>query len=381
MTGERWWHVFVVGTVVVLALIDALTWAPSEGQRIAALVILGLLLIAYATFGRLALQEGHRSLPFALVLIIGSGALVACSPSLAVVQAITFPLLWSIIVRTRVAIVANVALALGVFFGFLISLGFGPDNVITSAVIEAISLVGSLALGIWITSIADRSHERQRLLDELTAAQEQLATLNQDSGARLERERLAREIHDTVAQSLTGLVLLSQRAQRELEHGDTAALADQLGLMEESAREALLETRSLVAATAPVELGAGILPALERLAARFTRETGVTVTAVGTTPELDRDVQVVLLRCAQETLANVRKHSGARSATISLTTTAETVTMVVHDDGVGFDTGLPHSGFGLDGMRDRLALVHGALTVTSTNGTTLTVSLPLEVPA
>ena len=240
--------------------------------------------------------------------------------------------------------------------------------------IEAISLVGSLALGLWITRISDLSHERKALLDELTAAQGQLAALHRDSGVTSERERLAREIHDTIAQSLTGLVMLSQRAQRELAAGDTDALADQLEMMEHSARDALVETRTLVAAGAPVELGAGIVAALERFGSRFERETGIAVTVNGTVPELDRDTEVVLLRCAQEALANVRKHSGARAAAITLTMTGGRPTMTVQDDGVGFDPSLPSTGFGLAGMRDRLALVGGSIAVAGHPGTTLTVT-------
>lgn len=374
MTGERWWHVFVTATLVVLALIDAFTWAPSTGQRVGAWVVLAVVALAYVVIGRRALREDGRELPFSLVLILGSGALVACSPNLAVVQAISFPLLWSSIGSTRRAIVANVALALSVSAGFLISLGTSTDAVVQMVVIEAISLVGSLALGLWITRIAQLSHERKRLLDELTATQDQLAALSRDSGATGERERLAREIHDTIAQSLTGLVMLSQRARRELAAGNTGGLADQLGLMEESARDALIETRSLVAAGAPVELGGGIVAALERFGARFARETGIAVTVDGTVPELDRDTEVVLLRCAQEALANVRKHSGARSAAIALSMTGDRPTMTVRDDGVGFDPAQPSPGFGLVGMRDRLALVGGALEVDGHAGTILTVT-------
>lgn len=374
MSGQRWWDVFVTATVIVLAAINLVTWSPSAGQRIGAWVTLGLFFACYLLFVRRALEEDAPWLAAGIAIILTCGVLVACSPNLAVIQAIAFPMLWVIIDPTRWAIVANVLLALTVGAGFVISLGTAPENLASTAVIEAISLVGSLALGLWITRISNLSHERRDLLDDLTAAQDQLATMHRDSGVTSERERLAREIHDTIAQSLTGLVMLSQRAQRELATGQTAALTEQLLLMEESAREALVETRTLVAAGAPVELGGGIVAALERLGARFTRETGVVVSVDGAVPELERDTEVVLLRCAQEALANVRKHSGASFARISLAMVGDRPTMTVQDDGVGFDPSEPSTGFGLPGMRDRLALVGGHITVDGEVGTTLTVT-------
>jgi signal transduction histidine kinase len=374
MSGERWWDVFVTGLIVVLALIDGLAWAPSETQRIVAWVLLGLFFACYLLYGRRALRDGTPWLPFAITLIVLSGAVVACSPNLAIIQAIAFPMLWVAVDPTRWAIVMNVLLALALAAGFIVSLGSDPTNIVNTAVIEGLSLVGSLALGLWITRIANLSHERKQLLDELTAAQDQLAALHRDSGVTSERERLAREIHDTIAQSLTGLVMLSQAAQRELAAGDTAALTERLALMEESARDALVETRSLVAAGAPVELGGGIVAALERFGARFQRETGISVTVVGSVPELDRDTEVVLLRCAQEALANVRKHASARTATVQLSMVGGHATMTVRDDGVGFDPSEQGSGFGLAGMRDRLALVGGSLRVDRDHGTLITVT-------
>ncbi|MFM9920482.1 sensor histidine kinase [Lacisediminihabitans sp. H27-G8] len=385
MTGNRWWHVFFATTMAMLAVINAFSWAPSTGQRIGAWATIALLSIVYLTIGRRALGgEARFRLPFALALIIGSGALVACSPNLAFVQAIAFPLLWVVIPSTRVAMVANVGLALAVSAGFIVSVGTDSENLAQTALIQSISLVGSLALGLWISRIADLSAERLRLLDELTATQAELAAANHDTGVVSERERLAREIHDTIAQSLTGIVMMSQRAQRELAHARLEPLADQLRLLEQSTRDVLVETRSLVAASAPVDLGGGIAAALERLAERYRRESGIAITVTAeVSVELDRDTEVVLLRCAQEALANVRKHSHATSATVRLVTELHTATLAVTDDGTGFDSSEAETGFGLPGMRDRLALVNGALALSSVpgGGTSLSVSLPIGVAA
>ena len=99
-------------------------------------------------------------------------------------------------------------------------------------------------------------------------------------------------------------------------------------------------------------------------------------------PALDRDTEVVVLRCTQEALANVRKHSQARVATVTVAGGADAVALRITDDGTGFDPSLPSTGFGLGGMRDRLALVGGTLEVeTSPAGTALTATLPVEVSA
>jgi signal transduction histidine kinase len=384
MSDQRWWHIAFGGSMLVLAVLNAFTDTPTPSHRIVAWITIGLLTIAYALIGRAALATGRFAVTFSVVLIAGSGVVVAVSPALAIIQAIAFPVLWSVIQSTRWSIVANFALALSVGIGFIVALGASSDNVTQTFLIEGVSLAGSLALGLWITRIAELSRERKRLLDELTQAQDELAALNRETGISSERQRLAREIHDTIAQDLTGLTMLAQRSRRELEVGNTSAALDQLELLEDNARNALAETRALVAASVPVDLAnGGISDALERLAARFTRETGVTVTAeveIDAIHPLGRDTEVVLLRIAQEGLANIRKHSQAHTAVISLASLEGSATLTVRDDGTGFETGAPATGFGLGGMRDRLALVGGTLDVVSAlgNGTALVATLPVS---
>jgi signal transduction histidine kinase len=371
----RWWDLFFGGTMAVVAIMVSFTYTPTETQRFIGWGAILLMVIAWVAIGRRSAMPGTGFQGvFAAVFIVCSTVVVACSPNSAVVQAIVFPLLWCVLPRTRTVITANIVLTVLLGGALWYVTGMGWDSLLEAVLIEGLSLGGSLGIGTWISRISDLSDERKRLLDELTAAQKQLTALSRDAGAASERERLARDIHDTIAQSLTGLVMLSQRAQRELAAGDIEAVAERLDLMEEGARDALVETRSLVAAGAPVELGGGIVAALERLGARFARETGIAVAVSGLLPELDRDTEVVLLRCAQEALANVRKHSGARSATIAISLLDGRPTMTVRDDGIGFDPSHVAHGFGLTGMRDRLALVGGALEVDGRAGTTVRVT-------
>ncbi|HEV7742875.1 MAG TPA: sensor histidine kinase [Pseudolysinimonas sp.] len=380
---SRWWDLGIAVTVAGSLLIVALT-LPDASDWIVAGTALLVLVLGWIAAGRRAAEGDARSVVFSVVLVVGTGALVAVNPILAIAQTIAYPMVWMLAGTTRIAVAFNVAIAGAVAAGFLVSTGTGPSSLISTGITVVLSLVFSLALGLWITSIARLSEERRSLLDTLTAAQDELAVLHRDSGITSERERLARELHDTIAQSLAGLVLLGQRSRRELAAGTLTD--DTLELIESGARGALAETRSLVAGSAPVELNAGIAAALARLGERFRRETGIDVTtqsSVDSAAALGRDSEVVLLRCAQEGLANVRKHAGAHSAHLELTVDAGTAVLRITDDGHGFDPAAATSGFGLSGLRDRLGLVGGSIAIDGTAGaTTLTARLPLaEVAA
>ena len=373
MQEARWWSIAVVGTAAVLASMLALV-NPGVWQLNVGLAAIGVFVAFWFALGA-RVDDGS---PGATVLVIAtiafSAAVTLALPLLAFVQAIAFPLVWTRLGSTRRAIIASFALAIAVGVAMYISLGSDLGALASALISEVLSIIFAIVFGLWITRIETRSSERQRLIDDLRATQHQVAVLSQDAGVTSERERLAREIHDTIAQDLTGLVLLAQRATRELSAGDTTAASAQLTLLEEGARAALAETRALVASTAPADLDTGgIAAALERLGQRYQRETGLTVTVrADAAPALSRDLEVVLLRCAQEGLANVRKHAAATRATVELNGT----TLSVVDNGHGFDTAADSAGFGLRGMRERLALVGGTLDVASNaTGTRLEVTL------
>lgn len=378
----RWWDAAVLGTASLLAvLLFALTDTPWRiGTGLAGI---GLLVLAWVTLGRRG-PTAPTATPFVVAVVLASGLMVASYPTLAIIQVVAYPIAWAYSSTTRRAVLVNVAIALAVGVGFLVSLGTGVDNLVQTALTVTLSLGFSLAMGFWINRMTELGEERGRLLTDLQGAQEQIAALHRDAGAAAERERLARELHDTIAQDLTGLVMLAQRARRE-----AAAPAETLELLEESARGALSETRALVAAGAAVaDADIDLVSALHRLAARFARESGVDVHVDA--PEslaLSRDAEVVVLRCVQEALGNARKHARASRIAIILervSAAGDRVRVRVTDDGIGFDPTSAADGFGLTGMTERLALVHGQLDVRSAPGagTTLTAELPIgTVPA
>jgi signal transduction histidine kinase len=379
MTESRWWTIAVIATAVVLSVL-VLVEQPSVPRMAGAIGTAVAIVVVWLVLGRRALADRRFGVVVAIAFIVLTSVSVGFEPSMATLQCISFPVIWTVLDRTRTAIIGNVCLALGVAAGFFFTLGATLGALALGATIEGLSLVFSLGLGLWITGISEKSAERKLLIDKLEAAQEELALLSRDAGAASERERLAREIHDTIAQDLTGLVLTAQRGLRELDAGNADAARKQLDVLEENARNALTETRALVASGAAVGVdGGGLATALRRLAERFERETGIIVSVeADDTAALDRDREVVLLRCAQEALANVRKHSSADAAALTLAMRDNEVSLSISDDGSGFNTDAPSSGFGLAGLRKRLTLVRGNLDVTASpgGGTRLVATLP-----
>ncbi|HXV93180.1 MAG TPA: sensor histidine kinase, partial [Pseudonocardia sp.] len=191
----------------------------------------------------------------------------------------------------------------------------------------------------------------------------------------------AREIHDTLAQGFTSIVTLLQAAQAELD-ADPPAARRHLDLAVRTARENLTEARGLVSAAVPGALEAATLAdAVRRAAERFAEETGVAVEHVclGEPRRLPAELEVVLLRGAQELLANVGKHAAARNAGVRLAFEPDAVALTVTDDGAGFDPSAAASDrYGLAMLRSRVGRLGGDVEVDSAHGadSRITVRLP-----
>ncbi len=322
ITAHRNWglHVAFGVTVALVAVIAVLGWSPWS-VRWPAFAMLGVLAVAYWAFGWRGYEDRRAAAGFVPLLVLAALVLPAVVPSTAFIQCILFPVAWCQLDRVRTSVAVSVAI--GVAAGIGLQIASGPSGLVSTVLIEGVSIAGACALGLWITRIAELSDERRRLIDELRATQDSLAEANRAAGVTSERERLAREIHDTVAQNLAGIVMLTERARGDLAADRVDRLDERLTVLEESARAALEESRTLVAAGAAGVAGDGLGAALHRLGERFTRETGVPVTVDAADCALDRDAQVVLLRTAQEALANVRAHAHAASARFALHVAAD----------------------------------------------------------
>lgn len=238
----------------------------------------------------------------------------------------------------------------------------------------------SAVFGTWVVRIISQSRERAALIGRLEAAQTELAQVSRQAGTLAERQRLAGEIHDTIAQGLTSIVMLLQAADAEL-GTDPDEARRHVGIAVQTAREGLSEARAMVAALTPAHLDSGPLhEALSRLTERIGAELGIAAhfEVCGEARPLSAAVEVVLLRAGQEALANVRKHAQAGQVRVVLSYDDQAVRLDVRDDGAGFDPDCVNGGYGLRGMRGRILQVGGNLLVRATpgQGTALSVEVP-----
>jgi signal transduction histidine kinase len=229
--------------------------------------------------------------------------------------------------------------------------------------------------------IITQSRERAELIEQLEATRAELAEVSRQAGVMAERQRLAGEIHDTLAQGFSSIVMLIQAAEAQLELSPATARR-QLGLAAQTARENLAEARTLVGGLASAHLLAGTLEdALRRITERASAELGLqaSFTTDGASRRLPAATEVVLLRTGQEALANVRKHAAAGSVAVRLCYASDRVRLEVTDDGAGFDPAVVNGGYGLRGMRARVDEAGGTIAVRSApaEGT----SVEVEVPA
>lgn len=253
---------------------------------------------------------------------------------------------------------------------------------------------GDLQARVERSPIADRDIARigstlNLLLDGLVADRARLRLLASQiiDAQDAERARIARELHDSTAQTLAALVLQLSALQRACD--DAPQLAERVELVRSMATEALEEVRTLSHTVHPRVLDdLGLVAALEYLARQAREEGSVQASVVSDVraPEIPRAVAAVLYRVAQESLANALRHSGGSSVRLTLTAARGTATLEVVDDGKGFDVAEAERrrpGMGLFSMRERVSLVDGRMAIDSApgKGTRIIATVPLTHPS
>jgi len=187
-----------------------------------------------------------------------------------------------------------------------------------------------------------------------------------------ERNRLARDLHDSVTQALYGVTLYSEAAARQLASGDFDLVANHLAEIRSTAQESLREMRLLIfELRLPALRSEGLAAALQARLDSVESRVGLDTTfQVEGDSELTPDVEEGLYRIAQEALNNTLKHAHASRVTVALHHNSRVVTLCIQDDGIGFDPSAPavQSGFGLKGMEERVARLGGELAITSRPG-------------
>ncbi len=389
---ERWapaWHcVFygVLGLATMLALADR---AISGTDRAAAA---GLATLLGGWYWLWVVRRRIWTLPIPQVLVYFAGAAALWLLALSVNEAYfllafsAYQQVPSYLPSPRSAIPGVVVLT-----GLLLAMDLvdaGRPSPLT-LLIAALSAGLGIVFLLWIDAIVRQSEDRHRLIGELEATRAELAAAEREAGTLAERQRLAAEIHDTLAQGVTSVVTLLEATEAEMEPGQATA-RNHLDRALRTARDTLAEARRFVWALQPEALDRGsLVEALDRLAAGLADETAVAARFVvsGTPQRLAAPVEIALLRAAQEGSANIRKHAQAGEAVLTLSYLGDRVILDVRDDGRGFDPvavgarpGDVSGGLGLRGLEARLAALGGGLEVESAvgEGTVLVAMVPVE---
>ncbi|MCM2410853.1 sensor histidine kinase [Streptomyces sp. RKAG290] len=382
-------HALLLG----LLALTAVKAVSGEGPHAGAVVAVSCVLAAVYGAGALAPVVQPRTLAGALWLAaLGALWLVLLALSADALW-VAFPLyfLQLHLLPTRGSLPAVLVTAAAAITGFLLhGQAVTPGAFIGPLLGAAVAVATVLGYD----ALFRESERRRALIEELVSTRAELASAERTAGTLAERERLAREIHDTLAQGLSSIQLLLRAAERTLPAG--APATPHVRRAREAAQDNLAEARRFVRALTPPDLATGSLAAaLERLSARTTDSSLTVRFAVsGAAVELPTPYEVALLRTAQSALANTVRHAGARRAEITLSFMDTSVSLDVVDDGQGFapggrpdapDTtpgpGADTGGFGLPAMRSRARSLGGTLSVESApgEGTALALTLPLPI--
>jgi signal transduction histidine kinase len=319
-------------------------------------------------------RRGSPGVPWVFTLVAVWAVLVVAAPSFAWCSFALFFLCRSAL-RGAAAYAAAGATAVATAAG-IFRLSSGTDLAM---------LLGPLAVGVMLTLIYDRiqhdAEEQRRLHAEVSLAQGRLAASERRAGTIAERERVSREIHDTVTQGLASSLLLLEAAGRAW---PGAAARTDLVRATALLRGNLSETRSLVHELASPGLDASPLPEALLFAARqYVPEARLLVT--GESRPVPPEVRHALLRVVQSATSNIKLHAGTATATVTLGYLPDAVTLDVYDNGAGFDpaAAAPPSdagGYGLRAMRQRAEQLGGVFSVESAPGEGTIVAAQLPAP-
>jgi len=353
-----------------------------SGPKAATLISLGIIYLVHGVYGY-AWARNSGSLTSSLVYFAIQIALAVTLLFLAKSPALMLAMLplagQSVVLLTR-RWMAAVCAAMWFVLVIPMAVSAGPG---AAAVLGMFFLAGVVFVVV-ITRLAVQEQrarvEVERLLAELKGANEKLreyAAQVEELATATERNRLAREFHDSLGHYLT-VVIVQIEAAIALMDTDRARSLEGLRKAQALAQEGLAEVRRAVAAlrASPNESR----PLIDSLATLFEecRSTGVSTEfqLIGTTRKLSPDAELTIYRAAQEGLTNVRKHANAERASVTLDYSGDTVWLVVHDDGVGATE--PEKGFGLIGLHERVQLLGGEVKIATAlgQGFTLKIGIP-----
>jgi signal transduction histidine kinase len=356
---------------------------PLTGLITAILLLFGLLMGLEPLITKDSLIRGHLYMIFQMSLVITASLLFYELDFFALLY---LPLVGqaAFIFPQRTAIVWVAILLLATFVGQIQQFGW-PEG-LPFILLYSAGLVFVAAFSLLSLQAEASRQKSEALLSELQEAHQQLqayAGQAEELAIANERNRLARELHDSIAQTLYGLSLQSEVASRRLAAGRLEQVAQYLQDFRHQTQQTLRETRLMIYELRPPILEqVGLATALQSRIDAVERRGGLLVEANLEEMEgLSAELEVGLYRLAQEALNNALKHAEANNINLELANREGNIFLQIADDGRGFDTAIAsqQGGYGLNGMRERANQLGGSLNISSVpgEGTTVTVEVPL----
>lgn len=350
------------GIVVLVVVVGAVSHprAGLHGQHLVILVALAAFAAGVAGVRQTRFASPLRQAPFFVALIGSSSALVALQPKgPAFLGAFVAVAAAAMSVRGRVA----VAIAVVALVALPAAEVAGSHRSVVGAIMQVIGVIAFFSVARLARSLAEGQAQAEHLLLELEQSRDAQA-----QGAVLaERQRLAREMHDVLAHSLSALALQLEGARLRAARHDDETLRNALERAHQLARSGLEEARRAIGMLRDDELPGPEL--LVDLVSDFERDSGIPASLAvdGEPTVLDADARLTLFRTAQEALTNVRKHSAAARVELRLAYEPSGARLTVEDFGALSESADNGSGYGLTGMRERAELLGGRLTAGTTN--------------
>jgi signal transduction histidine kinase len=358
----RWksiWHAAYFGGLALASLLASRPHERAHGTSFGATLALATGAAAWHFVAAVRRPAAHRKTKPMLVWTIGAiainTALVAVAPVYLFAASFLYAQVFQLL-PARSSVVASAAFTLALFVPLETTLGH------TFAMVMLGLGIGTSLLSGFIVEVVEQNRERRRTIERLREAEATIASLQREAGRHEERARIARELHDTVAQDLLGIALEVEKLA-----SDDARLSHVRTL----SKNALADARGLIVANRPRQLGGELASALRTLGVETNVDGDVVV---------GPEQEAVLFRIAQEAVTNAKKHAPEASVAITVSMAGTWVHLDVVDDGPGFDLSAPRRGdsFGLESMRTRARGARGLFTIESApgEGTAVHVELP-----
>ncbi len=334
-------------------------------------------------------RERDRYLVLALIYLCGAiglwFALASRYPDFNLVLASLFPQVFSY-VRLRWAVpMAIVLIGMATYMQGPAIEGLAPG--LGDAWMGAFLIVSAAAIlfAYYLNGIMTQSADRRELIEQLEATRAELAAAERREGILQERARLAREIHDTLAQGFISIITHLEASEQNLADNMPQS-RHHLTQAKEMARRGLSQARRVIQDLRPEVLEQSSLPeAITRVVQGWAQQSGIQAqaTITGTHRHVHPEAETTLIRAVQEALANVQKHAQASSVQVTLSYMDDVLMLDVQDNGIGLASAPPPGkggGYGLTAMRQRVSQVGGSLAVESEpgEGTTVVIQVPIQ---